>query len=237
VYELDLLAPETRIDTPYLQKMYEDSSMIEQMNSVFPDLNITGLDIKVQLNTGGCFPMHFDTTQHVSERQITGTLYLNPNWKKSDGGELRLYPFPYQTLDIEPVNDRLVLFSSHQSLHRVLPFCGQERYCITLWFSGKLSGPVFPTFTWLRSVEGIGFLLNPTNRKSLSKLLYEKDWADSVTESFGEGNPETSKVLESHKKDVDAIRKQLSPELLSFVNECLPLGHDENFKKHTRQDE
>ncbi len=102
IHELDLLQPETRVvrvlppcltskDTPYLQKLYEDTSMIEQINAVFPDVNLNCLDIKVQLNTGagGCFPMHFDTTQQVSERQITGTLYLNPNWKKEEGGRLR----------------------------------------------------------------------------------------------------------------------------------------------------
>jgi Rps23 Pro-64 3,4-dihydroxylase Tpa1-like proline 4-hydroxylase len=38
-------------------------------------------------------------------------------------------------MDIEPVNSRLVLFSSHQTLHRVLP-ANKERYVITLWFSG-----------------------------------------------------------------------------------------------------
>ena len=72
--------------------------MIETMNAIFPDVTINCLDIKVQLNTGcgGCFPMHFDTTQQVSDRQITGTLYLNPKWKQGDGGELRVYPFPYQ---------------------------------------------------------------------------------------------------------------------------------------------
>jgi len=234
VHELDLLQTETRKDTPYLQKLYEDTSMIEHINALFPLVNLNCLDIKVQLNTGagGCFPMHFDTTQKVSDRQITGTLYLNPNWMKGDGGELRVYPFPYDMIDIEPVNDRLVLFSSHQTLHRVLPFAGQERYCITLWFSGQLTESIFPTFSWLRSVEGIGFLLNPTNRKSLSKFIYEQDWADSVTQSFGKEKAETQKVLESHKRDVETIRSQLSPSVMSFVKDCLPLGHDDHFKQH-----
>jgi Rps23 Pro-64 3,4-dihydroxylase Tpa1-like proline 4-hydroxylase len=60
------------------------------------------LDIKIQYNAGqgGCFPMHFDTTPQVSNRQITGTLYLNPDWKPSDGGQLRVYPFPYDKVNI-----------------------------------------------------------------------------------------------------------------------------------------
>jgi hypothetical protein len=35
-----------------------------------------------------------------------------------DGGELRLYPFPEAPVDVEPRNDRLVLFSSPRMLHR-----------------------------------------------------------------------------------------------------------------------
>lgn len=109
--------------------------------------------------------MHFDTTQQVSSRQLTGTLYLNPDWKPGDGGELRVYPFPYKHVDIEPLMDRLVLFSGHQTLHRVLPSKAESRYCVTLWFSGSAAPDFRPcSFSWLKGVEGLGFLLNPINR-------------------------------------------------------------------------
>lgn len=83
---------------------------------------------------GGCFPMHFDTDAALDTRRVTTIWYLNPSWAPGDGGELRLYPFPGQPLDIEPLNDRLVLFSSQEMLHRVLP-SSAERVCFTVWMS------------------------------------------------------------------------------------------------------
>jgi hypothetical protein len=52
---------------------------------------------------------------------------------------------------------------------------------------GTPSEPQYPSFSWLKSVEGIGFILNPLNRKSLSKVIYEEDWAQSIQESFNTG--------------------------------------------------
>jgi hypothetical protein len=52
-----------------------------------------------------------------------------------------------------------------------------------------------------------------------------------VKQSFGD-KEETPKVLETHKKDVEFIKSRLGSDLLSFVQECLPLGHDDNYKAH-----
>ena len=54
--------------------------------------------------------MHFDTHLEASQRQITGTLYLNPDWKPEDGGQLRVYPFPYDqvSLYITKKNNQLI---------------------------------------------------------------------------------------------------------------------------------
>lgn len=38
-------------------------------------------------------------------------------------------------MDVQPLNDRMVLFSSAHMLHRVLP-AAAERYCFTIWLSG-----------------------------------------------------------------------------------------------------
>eukprot|EP01114_Cavostelium_apophysatum_P005056 TRINITY_DN15645_c0_g1_i1.p1 TRINITY_DN15645_c0_g1~~TRINITY_DN15645_c0_g1_i1.p1 ORF type:complete len:157 (+),score=20.30 TRINITY_DN15645_c0_g1_i1:83-553(+) len=135
-------------------------------------------------------------------------------------------------LDVEPVMDRLVLFSSYQTLHRVLPSFAESRYCITLWFEASATTAKFPDFSWLKEVEGIGFILNPANRKSLAKVIYDNDWAESVRESFGSPD-DLPKVLESHKKDVEMIKSKLVAELLEFVQSCLPIAHDENFLRHT----
>jgi Rps23 Pro-64 3,4-dihydroxylase Tpa1-like proline 4-hydroxylase len=234
IYELDLIDPSIRRKTPYFQKFYEDSFLRDHLTGLIPQVSLDCTDIKVQLNTGkgGCFPMHFDTSEEVSTRQITGTLYLNPHWTPQDGGHLRVYPFPYKHVDIEPIMDRLVLFSGHQTLHRVLPSTA-ERYCVTLWFSGSAAPGYCPcTFPWLKQIEGLSLLLNPVNRKSFAKVVYDKEWAQSVQESFGDSE-HVEKVLQSHKKNVDTVKAQIGPTLALFLQENLPLNHDDNFHKYT----
>jgi Rps23 Pro-64 3,4-dihydroxylase Tpa1-like proline 4-hydroxylase len=50
--------------------------------------------------------------------QVTAIFYLNQHWKPSHGGQLQLYPFPAPPVDIQPLQDRLVLFASTRMLHR-----------------------------------------------------------------------------------------------------------------------
>jgi Rps23 Pro-64 3,4-dihydroxylase Tpa1-like proline 4-hydroxylase len=55
--------------------------------------------------------------------QVTAIFYLNQHWKPSHGGQLRLYPFPAPPVDIQPLQDRLVLFASTRMLHRYDAAC------------------------------------------------------------------------------------------------------------------
>lgn len=65
---------------------------------------------------------------------------VRPGWQPSDGGELRVYPWPQGgPVDIAPLEDRLVLFSSQRMLHRVLP-SATDRCCFTIWLSGGGNG-------------------------------------------------------------------------------------------------
>eukprot|EP01117_Protostelium_nocturnum_P013879 TRINITY_DN5221_c0_g1_i3.p1 TRINITY_DN5221_c0_g1~~TRINITY_DN5221_c0_g1_i3.p1 ORF type:complete len:234 (+),score=61.47 TRINITY_DN5221_c0_g1_i3:565-1266(+) len=222
------------MDIPYLNSLYEDKTIMNEINKAIPELKLDSLDVKIQYNGGygGCFPMHFDTTTTVSNRRITGTLYLNPTWEAEDGGQLRVYPFPYQKMDIDPIDDRLVLFSSHQTLHRVLPSHAQSRYCITLWFSSTSESSKtvhIPAFSWLKSVEGIGFLLNQNTRKSLAKVVYDKDWTESIQQSFKGQDEQIEKILATHKKETESIKSQEGAYIVSFMSECLPLAHGEEF--------
>lgn len=96
--------------------------------------------MKVQVNAGdgGCFPIHFDSDPRLDGRLVTAILYLNDEPR---GGQLRLYPFPYESVDVEAVAGRLVLFSSAEMLHRVLP-SSNERHCLTLWaYASRCSPP------------------------------------------------------------------------------------------------
>lgn len=71
----------------------------------------------------GYYQKHLDRFSANDERTVSVVLYLNANWKKGDGGELRLH-FPKSdpaTFDIEPIGGRLVCFLSETTLHEVLP--------------------------------------------------------------------------------------------------------------------
>ena len=69
---------------------------------------------------GGCFPLHYDSDEQVDGRRVTAIFYLNTDWQPSHGGQLQLFPFPDSPVEIAPVADRLVLFSSCRMLHRYL---------------------------------------------------------------------------------------------------------------------
>ena len=117
-----------------------------QLRKSFNNLGFLQIDrleqAKVQVNVGkgGAFPCHFDLPSSLSaKRLLTVLLYLNPEWTEGDGGEVELFPFPFQDAILEPLHQRLVAFSSCTSLHRVRPFVGNPgRVCLNLWFEGKV---------------------------------------------------------------------------------------------------
>ena len=88
--------------------------------------------VKAQLNEGhgGCFPLHFDSDPKLDGRRVTAILYLNE--PPHAGGELELFPFPAKAVRVAPSMGRLVLFSSTEMLHRVLP-SHERRMCCTTW--------------------------------------------------------------------------------------------------------
>ncbi len=72
------------------------------------------------VGNGGCFPLHYDSDEQVDGRRVTAIFYLNTDWQPSHGGQLQLFPFPDSPVEIAPIADRLVLFSSCRMLHRYL---------------------------------------------------------------------------------------------------------------------
>ncbi|HXG66289.1 MAG TPA: 2OG-Fe(II) oxygenase [Blastocatellia bacterium] len=85
---------------------------------------------------GAFYRKHLDRFSAADERIISSTLYLNTNWRKEDGGELRLYPPESDSgsfIDIRPQAGTLVLFRSDCVYHEVLP-SAKERFSLTGWF-------------------------------------------------------------------------------------------------------
>lgn len=69
---------------------------------------------------GSFYKKHLDQFNHRNNRMISMIIYLNENWQKGDGGELRVYPKNTKEIDISPIMNRCILFKSDTLLHEVL---------------------------------------------------------------------------------------------------------------------
>jgi len=129
-----------------------DNQGIEAIRSLIKNLDEIRLQLNEDINFNSdkfqshltCYPgegarymRHIDAYKGASTRRLTLLYYLNPDWKKGDGGELRIYhPNNNQdelSSDIEPIGDRLVIFQSRVLEHEVLPTY-IHRYALTVWF-------------------------------------------------------------------------------------------------------
>ncbi|MDH5302287.1 MAG: 2OG-Fe(II) oxygenase [Gammaproteobacteria bacterium] len=85
---------------------------------------------------GSYYKRHVDAFKGQGNRRLTTILYLNHDWKKSDGGDLKMYrnendvePFA----EILPTFGRLVVFLSESFPHEVCT-AHRSRRSITGWF-------------------------------------------------------------------------------------------------------
>lgn len=83
---------------------------------------------------GAYYRKHLDCHQGLNNRVITFILYLNGrNWSQSNGGQLRVWHDKNEVEDFLPLGNRLILFSSSDYFHEVLPALA-NRYSFTGWF-------------------------------------------------------------------------------------------------------
>lgn len=85
---------------------------------------------------GAFYRKHFDQIHGDRHRRLSCVLYLNENWAREDGGELRLHLDAAEAgkfEDMLPVAGRLVLFLSERFAHEVLP-AKRERLSLAGWF-------------------------------------------------------------------------------------------------------
>jgi SM-20-related protein len=72
-------------------------------------------------------------------RKISAIVYLNKDWRESDGGQLRIYLNDHSAghdqsyIDLVPIGGRAVFFLSDTFYHEVLP-AQQNRMSLTGWF-------------------------------------------------------------------------------------------------------
>lgn len=83
--------------------------------------------------TGSFYKRHLDQFKSDRGRKFSLVLYLNEDWKESDGGYLTLYPEDIAPVDVYPLGGRAVFFRSDEMEHEVHPSPTRERLSIAGW--------------------------------------------------------------------------------------------------------
>lgn len=99
-------------------------------------LNLKGFEAHyTQYPPGAFYKRHIDQFKQVQYRIISCIIYLNADWKKEDGGQLRIYSNKdglESFVDIWPQAGTFTCFMSDSIEHEVLP-TNRERNSITGW--------------------------------------------------------------------------------------------------------
>ena len=104
-----------------------------------------GTKLAVALGGGSKYPKHVDNVGLPDHRKVTTILYLNPDWDKTLGGEIRIWGKGGLVEDVAPMGGRLLLFWSDQVVHEVLENLGDpqtsknHRYALTIWMVSENS--------------------------------------------------------------------------------------------------
>ena len=189
----------------------QDRGFVDMINYIWgPILSsvLSSMSVKLQFNSGGCFPIHFDSDPYVDTRYLTCILYLNPGYQENiDGGELVLYPLQKDTrVVIPPSHNRMVVFHSQSMAHRVQPSKSNERVCLTIWCSAEQDNAQREALQ--RDKERVESLLHqlhtasdPSQRHILKqnlldipeiqrlvlKYVHREEWRTSIEESHQTG--------------------------------------------------
>ena len=234
---------------PWLLRLGRDGRLSAGLSDALSSGPLGRQTMKVQLNAGGgaCFPYHFDSDRAVDSRVVTAILYLNPGWAQQDGGQLQLLPCPLAPVEVDPLFDRLVLFSSTDMLHRVLP-SQTTRLCLTLWFYANgddedASGDDSPPASGqddAPAMQALRLLLRPDFRHLFARYVYAREWALSIEQSH-EPSQGRSHAVSTHWDDVAAIRLAALSRLeaaglteKAFDGACdlIPLTADESYVQY-----
>lgn len=182
--------------------------------------------IKVQRNSGGAFPCHYDNPGPPNRRAVTAILYLT-DATESDGGALRIDPFLRQATVIVPRHNRLVCFRSDRCLHSVNRWKSDRlRHAVSFWFDGDgvnqkttltKSDLQFPT--WDAAAD---FFQTSPLQRILSRAVYAPEYMHTLCEC-GFDDPTLHKMLQQHDAAVTAIVRSLRPLIEELVRRKVAL--------------
>ncbi|KAF4034527.1 2OG-Fe(II) oxygenase superfamily [Phytophthora infestans] len=229
--ELALDAIRDQSSVPFLRDFFEQQVVFGSLHQALPGwLGLAGHMVKVQHNAGrGCFPMHFDT-YGGDGKCVTAVLYLNEEWKPEDGGEIVLYPFPKSRVVVQPRFGELVLFSSQQMLHRVMP-ATKPRYALTTWMyhspppnAKAESAAYYKSIARNQEVSDAGNaairamvskVLRSSFRRHLMKLAFRDEWIQSLHESHVQSEA-FDHYMATHQKELQVIEAATAQMLANF---------------------
>jgi len=120
-----------------LDLVSEIQSCIEEHANILLDANLTELRY-AYYPCGGHYQRHVDA-MHVGSvrREYSFILYLNTEWRPSDGGHLRVYEEDLTHIDIAPRAGTLVVFKSDVVPHEVRPTTSR-RLAIVGWYHRRV---------------------------------------------------------------------------------------------------
>jgi hypothetical protein len=201
-------------DAPLFSLLARDRTLLTLLNTFRQASREESLHyqaLKLQHNAGGCFPLHSDSHAMTDSRRVTALFYLNPSWSRKDEGHLVLYPFPERRRCIEPLNDRLVLFSSPDMVHRVEP-SRAPRVCFTAWFFARGGPPrdaPLPREASRASAATLAAFCSPELRKHVAKAVLVEEWEHSLRDAHPP-SAELDSVIQSLHSDVAVIEASLA---------------------------
>lgn len=137
------LSSQHDLEHAYLSKM---SDLREGLNR---ELFMGLFDYEAHLahyQPGAYYKKHLDAFKGRSNRILTTVLYLNPEWQRSDGGELVIYGERGEVLEeILPTLGTMVIFLSDRFVHEV-KVGRRDRYSVSGWFrlNASISGVIDP---------------------------------------------------------------------------------------------
>ena len=194
------------------------------------------MTLKLQVNTGGCFPWHYDNPSPPNKRLLTLAVYLtDPYDEAADGGQIQLLPFLGKPVTIAPKFNTVVLFRSDLMLHRVLPFTKKDgassssnkkkgpgganfRCCFTVWLDGTSTN--MPDDVNLKAknlvADFIPSMITSPVQRSLSRAVYDDIYQQALLDCFGGAKTKESlislRMHEAHVKQLTA-----NPALVQFI--------------------
>lgn len=167
--------------------------------------------VKLQINTGGSFPWHYDNAGPGCARALTALFYFNSEWKEGDGGELALMPFAGAPVHVRPLHDRALFFLSDRMLHRVLP-SNALRYAVSTWWDGDRVNGADASLrlppSAMADVEATAAKLRGSpSQRALARAVYADEFESSLLECMGAGTEAACLMVDAHAAHVEAAQR------------------------------